>query len=516
MTITGANFGGSSIVRFGTAKAVGVKVLSATSIRATAPSSSGSVHVTVSSAKGTSPTSGADSYAYASGPRVLTLSPSTAKAAGGSVITVSGGGFATSSIVKVGGTNAKSSYVSSSTLKVTVPASSTSSGYVVVTTSNKTSPEVSRARVTYLRPTVGGLSVKTGPTEGGQVLTVTGTRFTGASRVYVGTAAVTPTSVTSTSLRVNTPKGAAGTVDVRVVTSEGAGLTTAADRYGYTSAPILTSVATSLGNRVVAAQGGGTVTLTGFNLGGLTTVQFGTASVDVESATATKVSVTAPGGRSVTALTAKAGSVSAVKLSSLQVVYSDRDDRYRYDGLGRVISSTDAAGTSTTTVWDPFAGAPTPLVHGDWRLITGPGSLPVAQVDGSNTAYYPVVDQRGSTRALLDSTGAMVSGIAYGPYGAVTASTGTIRPVLGFAGGLSEANGLVRLGQRVLDPSTGTFLTVDPALALTGNPYAYAGADPYNAVDRTGLWPVLLVTALIAGRCQDCLTEPSAEPWNSP
>jgi uncharacterized protein RhaS with RHS repeats len=40
---------------------------------------------------------------------------------------------------------------------------------------------------------------------------------------------------------------------------------------------------------------------------------------------------------------------------------------------------------------------------------------------------------------------------------------------------------------RYYDPATGSFINVDPDVAGTGQPYAYAGDDPANAIDPDGL-----------------------------
>jgi RHS repeat-associated protein len=40
---------------------------------------------------------------------------------------------------------------------------------------------------------------------------------------------------------------------------------------------------------------------------------------------------------------------------------------------------------------------------------------------------------------------------------------------------------------RYYDPTTGQFLSVDPAVSITGQPYSYAGDDPVNQADPTGL-----------------------------
>ena len=41
---------------------------------------------------------------------------------------------------------------------------------------------------------------------------------------------------------------------------------------------------------------------------------------------------------------------------------------------------------------------------------------------------------------------------------------------------------------RYYDPGTDQFLSVDPDLAETGQPYAFTGDDPLNATDPLGLW----------------------------
>ena len=42
---------------------------------------------------------------------------------------------------------------------------------------------------------------------------------------------------------------------------------------------------------------------------------------------------------------------------------------------------------------------------------------------------------------------------------------------------------------RYYDPGTGQFLSVDPLVDATGQPYAYTGDDPVNGVDPNGLSP---------------------------
>jgi RHS repeat-associated protein len=51
----------------------------------------------------------------------------------------------------------------------------------------------------------------------------------------------------------------------------------------------------------------------------------------------------------------------------------------------------------------------------------------------------------------------------------------------------STDTGLIYLRARTYDPATAQFLTVDPAVSLTGAPYNYAEDNPLNRGDATGL-----------------------------
>jgi RHS repeat-associated protein len=60
----------------------------------------------------------------------------------------------------------------------------------------------------------------------------------------------------------------------------------------------------------------------------------------------------------------------------------------------------------------------------------------------------------------------------------------------GFAGGYTDPTGLVYMLHRYYNPATGQFLSVDPDLSDTLEPYAYALGDPVNSTDPTGERPI--------------------------
>jgi RHS repeat-associated protein len=122
--------------------------------------------------------------------------------------------------------------------------------------------------------------------------------------------------------------------------------------------------------------------------------------------------------------------------------------------------------------------------------IYGADHQPLEQINTiTGTVTWLHHDQIGSTRLLTDNTGATVGTNTYDPYGTGTSTTGTVTTPLGYTGQYTDTEtGLVYLRARYYDPGTAQFLTVDPALAITGQSYAYISNNPLNGTDQTGLW----------------------------
>jgi RHS repeat-associated protein len=166
---------------------------------------------------------------------------------------------------------------------------------------------------------------------------------------------------------------------------------------------------------------------------------------------------------------------------------------YTYNGDGLRATETTAAGTTAFT-YDTTTSVPTLLTDGTYSYIYGPDGLPFEQVTNSGTVSFLFHDALGSVRAVVSSSGTVTGTFTYGPFGQLTAETGTGTTPQGYAGGYTDqASGLLYLINRYYDPATAQFVSVDPAVSSTGDPYAYASDNPVNASDPSGLFTLCVV-----------------------
>jgi RHS repeat-associated protein len=120
--------------------------------------------------------------------------------------------------------------------------------------------------------------------------------------------------------------------------------------------------------------------------------------------------------------------------------------------------------------------------------------VPDFMMQGSNV-YRFITDQLGSVRLVVNvnassAATSVVQRIDYDAWGNVIQDTNSGFQPFGFAGGLwDQDTKLVHFGAREYDPATGRWLQKDPISFRGGdtNLYAYAGGDPVNFVDPSGL-----------------------------
>jgi len=151
-------------------------------------------------------------------------------------------------------------------------------------------------------------------------------------------------------------------------------------------------------------------------------------------------------------------------------------ERFLHSGLGRsILADMDGEGRTKT------------------RYVTLPGGQLLARVDASsNKPSYYHFDALGSSVAVTDEKGRVVSRSTYDPYGA-RRSRPTTDDRYGFVGNewvKDEGNGLMEMGARFYESPVGRFLSVDPVAydAIPGErSYMYCANNPVNSIDPSGL-----------------------------
>ena len=235
VTIEGTGLANVSAVKFGGSVGGGLVEVSATKIEVETPShAAGTVDVELTTPGGTATSTNA--YAYFAAPTISSVSPDEGPAAGGQTVTIEGTGLANVSAVKFGG-SVGGGLVEVSATKIEVETPSHAAGTVDVELTTPGGTATSTNAYAYLAaPTVTGVVPDEGPIAGGNAVAIEGTGLGGATKVEFGAAAVSAgefLSNTATSIEVEAPAHAEGTVDVTVTTVGGASATGAADHYTY-------------------------------------------------------------------------------------------------------------------------------------------------------------------------------------------------------------------------------------------------------------------------------------------
>jgi RHS repeat-associated protein len=190
--------------------------------------------------------------------------------------------------------------------------------------------------------------------------------------------------------------------------------------------------------------------------------------------------VSATTGTDVTAYAYTAsGALASVTTPSVSVSYTSdaRDLR----------QSRTVGGATQQFTWSSVGALPLLLGDGEHSYIYGASSTPIAQVDATGDVEYLHADLLGTPRLVTDDAGVAVGSVSFDAFGTVAAQAG-VRSAFGFTGNWSDPDtGLLYLRARDYDPATGQFLTVDPLVDQTRQPYAYTANSPASRTDPTGM-----------------------------
>ena len=113
-------------------------------------------------------------------------------------------------------------------------------------------------------------------------------------------------------------------------------------------------------------------------------------------------------------------------------------------------------------------------------------------MDRGSGVYYYLYDGLGSTRQLVNTSGAVTDTWGYSAFGELASHTGTTaNPFLFNAQQFDQASGTYYLRARYYDQSNGRFISQDPYSGSNQDPvslhrYLYASGDPVNRKDPSG------------------------------
>ncbi len=285
VTISGDNFSGVTAVTFGSTPAdLSTLTYNANgSITvASPPGAAGTLDVTVTTPNGTSDISPAGAFTYVNPPVVTGLSLNAGPLASGPEVVITGTDLDGTTAVYFGDLACMNFTVLPQTaappsnqwqIAAFPPPAAAGTVDVTVTTAGGTSVTSSQDQYTYLNaPVVSDLYPYSGPLTGGTVATIAGTDLCSVTEVDFGNLPATGLTINSANqITATSPAGAAGAVDVTLVSPGAVGGRMVAGQFTYTAVPVVSAVAPNSG----AYQGGTAVMITGLGLDNATAVDFG-------------------------------------------------------------------------------------------------------------------------------------------------------------------------------------------------------------------------------------------------
>lgn len=231
VTFTGSGFTGTDYVQFGGRYGMNLNIVDDSHLTVmTPPSSPGTVPVSITNAHGIGISQDLSTmYLYEfPQPELTNITPSSGFTTGGTVVTVTGSGFSGATDVQFGRVSATGlSIVNDSQLTIIAPPNS--AGPVALYVINPAHTGGSAGSAAIFRydipvPRLTGISPSSGSMEGGTVVTLTGSGFTGTTDVRFGGKTATGLHVINDSLlTVITPQSSLGLFPISITNAYGQG-----------------------------------------------------------------------------------------------------------------------------------------------------------------------------------------------------------------------------------------------------------------------------------------------------
>lgn len=293
--LTGTGFTPSTTFMVGGIAATNIIVDSATTLRGTIPAyAGGNLIVNVTVQNEVSNTVLVNGFTYlAVIPTLSSINPGTDAVLGGATVNVQGSGFTPGTTVTIGDQAASNILISNAgTLSFTVPTYVNGSLVKDLIITNEAGSLIISGGFIYtaLAPTLSTVSPSTGSISGGTTLVLMGTGFVPGTSVSIGgNPGSNVTVLDATTLHVVTAAHAPGLVDITI--NNGIGSVSLTDSFTFlTNAPTLGSASPSGGS----VAGGISITLSGTNLAGITSVTIGGEAATITALSPTSITVTVP------------------------------------------------------------------------------------------------------------------------------------------------------------------------------------------------------------------------------
>jgi len=166
-------------------------------------------------------------------------------------------------------------------------------------------------------------------------------------------------------------------------------------------------------------------------------------------------------------------------------------ESYTYDYLGnRTSKTTNGETTCFTTDLSTGYSQVLKAESSSETIYYTRGFELISRRVGQNAHYY-LFDGGMSVRGLTDETGVITDVLVFDGFGNEVARAGTTDNSYGFQGEEKDATGLYYLRARYMDPSTGTFTSMDTYAGSLLDPmslhkYLFANANPIKYCDPSG------------------------------